>query len=344
MLISIIVPVYNVEKYLRECLDSIINQTYKNIEIILVDDGSTDGSGAICDEYALIDNRISVLHISNGGVSNARNLGIDNAHGEYIMFVDADDIIMPYVIEHGVKLAVDSDVDIVYGLVQTFNGKIAVSQEFSLKTLLVFDDEIKNLAMHMFDLHDDTFKNENGYISRGPVARLVRKRLVISNKFNSKLVLGEDEIWNLELLNCKPRCIVDFNLWYGYRFVSDSSSHKYRETAKCDYSYKMREYLRFTYKFSAAQYCFNKGWSSLMEVCDNYYLKNKYPYSLLYATKDLNKYLLEYPWNKIFCFSWAYKNGAKGIIKWILLKCNLVLLFKLAKNRLKGAYLKWIKL
>ena len=94
MLISVIVPVYNAEKYLRECLDSIVNQTYKNIEIILVDDGSTDGSGAICDEYADKDVRIKVYHIPNGGASNDRNLGIDNADGEYLMFVDSDDIIL----------------------------------------------------------------------------------------------------------------------------------------------------------------------------------------------------------------------------------------------------------
>lgn len=335
MLISIIVPVYNVEKYLRECLDSIINQTYKNIEIILVDDGSTDGSGAICDEYALIDNRISVLHISNGGVSNARNLGIDNAHGEYIMFVDADDIIMPYVIEHGVKLAVDSSADIVYGLVQTFNSNIFLEKQVKSNKLVLAEEDIKKLATHMFDLHDATFKNENAYVSRGPVARFVSSELAISTKFDSKLVLGEDEIWNLELLNKNPRCAIDFSLWYGYRFIENSSSHRYRENAKREYSDKMISYLKFTDKFNAEQYCFNKGWSSLMEVCNNYYLKSDYIHTIFYATKDLHKYLLEYPWNKIFCFSWACKNGAKGIIKWILLKCNLVLVFKLLKSKIR---------
>lgn len=76
-LISVIVPIYNVEKYLQECLDSIINQTYKNLEIILVDDGSTDNSGIICNEYAKKDNRIKVIHKKNGGLSSARNAGMD---------------------------------------------------------------------------------------------------------------------------------------------------------------------------------------------------------------------------------------------------------------------------
>lgn len=89
--ISIIVPVYNVSKYIRKCLDTIINQTYTNLEIILIDDGSTDNSGKICDEYAKIDSRIKVIHKENGGISSARNAGIKSATGKYIGFVDSDD-------------------------------------------------------------------------------------------------------------------------------------------------------------------------------------------------------------------------------------------------------------
>lgn len=91
--ISIIVPVYNVEKYLKKCIESIINQTYSNLEIILVDDGTKDNSGMICDEYAQKDNRIKVIHKENGGLSDARNAGMRMATGEYIAFVDGDDYI-----------------------------------------------------------------------------------------------------------------------------------------------------------------------------------------------------------------------------------------------------------
>ena len=92
-LISVIVPVYNVEKYLDQCVESIVNQTYKNLEIILVDDGSPDNCPAICDEWAKKDERIVVIHKDNGGLSSARNAGLDIAHGEYIGFVDSDDYI-----------------------------------------------------------------------------------------------------------------------------------------------------------------------------------------------------------------------------------------------------------
>lgn len=94
-LISVIVPIYNVEKYLKKCIDSIINQTYKNIEVILVDDESPDNCPRICDEYKEIDNRIKVIHQKNMGLSGARNSGIDFAKGKYIMFQDSDDTIEP---------------------------------------------------------------------------------------------------------------------------------------------------------------------------------------------------------------------------------------------------------
>lgn len=92
-MISIIVPVYNVEKYLKKCVGSLINQTYKDIEIILVDDGSTDNSGTICDEISTTDTRIKVIHKMNGGLSSARNAGIDMAKGDYLAFVDSDDFV-----------------------------------------------------------------------------------------------------------------------------------------------------------------------------------------------------------------------------------------------------------
>lgn len=94
-LISIIVPVYNVESYLKQCIDSILAQSYKNLEIILVDDGSTDRSGQICDQYAEKDSRIHVVHKANGGLSSARNAGLKICHGDYLGFVDSDDYIAP---------------------------------------------------------------------------------------------------------------------------------------------------------------------------------------------------------------------------------------------------------
>ena len=95
VLISVIVPVYNASRYLRRCVESIINQTYQQLEIILIDDGSTDESSSICYEYANKDKRVTVIHKENGGVSSARNMGMDKAKGHYLTFVDSDDCIHP---------------------------------------------------------------------------------------------------------------------------------------------------------------------------------------------------------------------------------------------------------
>ena len=114
ILVSVIVPVYNVEKYLARCVESILSQTYRNLEIILVDDGAKDTSGSICDDFAATDSRVRVIHKENGGLSSARNAGIDAAQGEYLEFVDSDDWIEPDAVEsllgaalrHQVKLVV----------------------------------------------------------------------------------------------------------------------------------------------------------------------------------------------------------------------------------------------
>lgn len=111
-LISIIVPVYKVEKYLHRCVDSILAQTYNNIELLLIDDGSPDNSGMICDEYAEKDSRVRVFHKPNGGVSSARNLGLREAKGEYIGFVDSDDYVLPKMYETMIDLIKSQGADI----------------------------------------------------------------------------------------------------------------------------------------------------------------------------------------------------------------------------------------
>lgn len=111
-LVSVIIPVYNAEQYLTRCLDSVLNQDYTNIEIILVDDGSTDNSGKICDHYASEDSRITVVHIPNGGASLARKRGLDLSHGEYVTFVDSDDWVSPYYVSTLLQLVSEYGVNV----------------------------------------------------------------------------------------------------------------------------------------------------------------------------------------------------------------------------------------
>lgn len=123
-LVSVVVPVYNVEKYLKKCIESILRQSYDNFELIIVDDGSTDSSGKICDEIKSIDNRITVYHKENGGLSDARNYGIDRANGDYITFIDSDDYIHEDFLKTLVELVVKYNTDIsIVGSVALEEGK-----------------------------------------------------------------------------------------------------------------------------------------------------------------------------------------------------------------------------
>lgn len=140
--ISIIVPVYNTEKYLQRCVESLINQTYKNLEIILVDDGSTDKSGKICDDYAKKNSKVKVFHKPNGGQSTARNIALDNVTGDYIGFVDSDDWIALNTYEYLIEIIEKNKADIAFiERIQT-NGKEPKIYNKKIKEVLYEDDNI----------------------------------------------------------------------------------------------------------------------------------------------------------------------------------------------------------
>lgn len=153
-LVSVIVPVYNVEKYLRRCLDSVINQTYKKLEIILVDDGSTDRSGEICDEYAKKDKRIKVIHKENGGLSSARNAGMARCSGYYIFFLDGDDELCQACIELMCQKGADGKYDIVVSPYVTIeNGKRKSPFKHSESKEMEVREALKELLMsELFDV------------------------------------------------------------------------------------------------------------------------------------------------------------------------------------------------
>lgn len=129
-LVSVVIPVYNVENYLNDCVKSVVNQTYQNLEIILVDDGSTDSSPQMCDQYAKQDNRIKVIHQENSGVAIARNVGIKNASGSYLYFLDSDDYLVPNAIQ------------IMYDTIEKEKSEIVFFEAETFK-----DDQKKELKM-----------------------------------------------------------------------------------------------------------------------------------------------------------------------------------------------------
>lgn len=225
-LVSIIVPVYKTEKYIHECVDSLINQTLKDIEIILVDDGSPDNCPAICDAYADKDNRIVVIHKDNGGLSDARNVALKTAKGDYIGFVDSDDFVEPTMFEKLYNSAIthNSDISICsHSLINSSRKDLSLP----FKSDVYKDDEIvDNFIIPL--LGDD--RDADIYYLEGFVCRQLFKRdLIADNKFKSeRAFFAEDVVFDLEVYQkCSKMSVVNEPL-YCYRYNEESLSNRYR--------------------------------------------------------------------------------------------------------------------
>lgn len=181
-LVSVIIPIYNVEKYIDKCVESVTNQTYRNLEIILVDDGSPDACPEKCDDWAARDQRIRVIHKQNGGVSSARNLGLDASRGEYIFFADADDYVTPNAVEVMLKRIFQDQSDMVVARKRKVypNGENVAAELTPVKDTVVSKDE----ALHMIGTPQKPFPV-------GLVAKLYRKFIFDEIRF-ADLKSGED--------------------------------------------------------------------------------------------------------------------------------------------------------
>ncbi|MBR0342872.1 MAG: glycosyltransferase [Oscillospiraceae bacterium] len=211
-LISIIIPVYNVEDYLDDCIESVVNQTYKSLEILLIDDGSTDNSGKICDEWAGRDKRIVVIHKENGGVAEARNVALDLMKGDYVGFVDADDWCEPTMYETLITTAIDESADIVMCRYYTCHGN-SHPEEKKKKAFIDYDTCAPEEAI----LH---ILGSDGYFTSVWNKLFVRESIVIGDnivKMHPELYFGEDEVWLYEVIkNSKRIAFVPMQL-YNWR-------------------------------------------------------------------------------------------------------------------------------
>ncbi len=282
-LISIIVPVYNVEKYLNKCVDSILKQTYTNMEVILVDDGSKDKSGAICDEYEKIDSRVRAIHKQNGGVCSARNVALSESKGEWVAFIDSDDWIESDYVEQLYECAVQTKADVVACGYNRVTGKNKESinnsgntMELSSKEFLI---KVLNPQTGMGFCH----------------MKLYSKESLKGVLFDTNLVVGEDALFNEQVvLNIEKVCMLEKSL-YNYRINLNSVVKRYDKEYANKYLKSMKvnkEYLSSLYEndseimqnyynfvafhvlLIAVNYCFNeqnrdeKHLKSLKRICN----------------------------------------------------------------------------
>ncbi len=216
--VSVILPIYNVEKYLERAVESVNNQTYTNLEIILVDDGSTDSSGTICDEMSLRDNRIKVIHKQNGGVSDARNVGKSIATGQYILFIDPDDFINEKMIEILVNniQAYDADVSCCQYMDVYDNNSFPQYSDVRTKKLINREEFLKE---YLYDT----------YITASVCTKLMKRE--ISDKIDFPVgKVYEDAFYHLELAKTADRFIcITKPLYYYYHRTNSITTKPYRK-------------------------------------------------------------------------------------------------------------------
>lgn len=238
-LISVIIPVYNVEKYLVECLESVINQTYTNLEIILVDDGSTDSSPQICDEYVGKDERITVIHQKNSGPSKTRNTGLENANGKYVYFLDSDDYIESNALELLLNKAESGSADLVFFDAHSFadNGT-AIPQGYEIKG----DYEPASGYEVLTKLH----KNKDYHCAI--CLLFISRQLLCDNKirFLEEAYCSEDMLFTYRVFCSSKKALQCKNTLHHRRYRSDSivtSQKTQRHFRSCrDVYEKVRDY------------------------------------------------------------------------------------------------------
>ena len=211
-LISVIIPVYNGSKYLDDCLKCILTQTYSNLEVIVVNDGSTDGSGEIIGKYAKNDHRIRPINLSNGGVSRARNKGLAAAHGDYVHFIDADDVFSTNLIET------------LYLSLTKANADIAMCKfvSFSEFSTLNFTDSNERLIMNCDQILTDVLitKQTSGYLFN----KMFRNSIIRDKniRFDENIHVNEDENFIMDYLDTGSKGVFTLSILYGYRITPGS--------------------------------------------------------------------------------------------------------------------------
>jgi len=224
-LVSIIVPVYNVEKCINKCVESIINQTYKNTEIILVNDGSKDNSLQICNNLSKKHNNIIVIDKKNGGPSSARNEGIIKSKGEFIMFVDSDDFIEPNMIEIMVETYKKNKTDIIscgYNRQKYKNNKLKHTKKIINNDILLTTK--KDILNFYFPIYDN--KGFNSIWGKLYLSNILKKNKIF---FNEKISMGEDYLFNLAYFQHINKAYIVGKALYNYRIEYNYATKKYEE-------------------------------------------------------------------------------------------------------------------
>lgn len=323
--VSVIVPVYNVEVFLRRCVDSILLQTYPNLEVVLIDDGSSDKSGMICDEYAAKDMRIRVVHQENAGVSAARNMGIEASSGEYITFCDSDDALAPGFIDAAMNDCLQFSLDLWMGTsVRIVDGKETGRNE-PWDRLLANTNELTDIQM--LSIH---------YAATCISAKIWRRKLIGNTRFIASMNYGEDALFTHTLLKTPARMLASPQVVYYYYPIASGLTGSISEK-KCR---SMVQWTLFILEdANQRQYpvngryvtCLHDDWCSNLYYTQMQILRSDLPRSEKNKLLDI---LLE-NWQ---LYNIARKNGFLNVHPRLHRVCNYILdIIKILRKRLLSA-------
>lgn len=337
-LVSVVVPVYNVENYLNRCLESIVSQTYKNIEIIIVDDGSTDMSSSICDEWRQRDNRIKVVHKKNAGLGEARNSGIENANGKYVCFVDSDDYIDSKTINKCVAMAEEKKLDLVsYGFNKVSAAGNLKPMQPRVKQKVYDCNQVIESFLPQLMVNGLDGKNNNLQMSL--CASFIKMDVIKNNNWrcaSERKLISEDVYSLLELYKYIKRVGVIEESFYYYCENANSLSHLYRgdrfEKNK-DWYYECKSLCdRLGYNQHIKKYVTDQFWSNTIAIIKSF---------VIYNDGNIEKKIFDIMndsiMKEIIKIKWTYKDTIKRKILLLIFSCKIPrLCILITKYSMKG--------
>lgn len=326
MFLSIIIPVWkNSEAELICCMDSIYQSTWRDFEVLVVDDGNEAAYGAMLDKLA-VRYPITVIHAPHGGVSAARNLAIKEAQGDYVLFVDADDVVTKQFWRDAEKIKEQKiSFDIIYGLA----GSRDERQPFPIKVCEDFDASLldekarRALYRHMYAPWKNLYVTKNSQLRGGPWGRLVRRDFLLHFLFDTKVAIGEDLMWNLDMLKAKPQVCIIRHVWYYIMGNPDSATRGYRENIVEQRRAYLRALKRYILKDDEEIYLF-LIFISLKKIADQYYLSEKNPLPWRQKVEAFNRMAKSEPFGELLEFD-VKMGGVKPVLKRVLYKAGVLL-------------------
>ena len=340
--ISVVIPCYNVEeKILLRCVKSVLEQVFQDYEIIIIDDGSKEEYRAVFTMIKELDSRIQLLVQENAGVSAARNAGVKCAQGEYIVFVDADDVLLSNFLSEAYSIATANQVDFLIGGNASLENYISENREsITNSDIRSFTGEAcKELKPYMVG-EVLKFGELGGYIGRGPWTRLVKRGYAINTPFDVRLSIGEDIVWNLQLIDkCKNVCVV-YQIWYLYYHNSSSATQRYNDKAVDNAVLQLsciKANLNMDNDNEYQAYC--KCISATLKGIFNCYLGRKEcTLSRMQRRRLLNKLYHEEPWSKVGELRYFRITNRKNKVESLLYRYKLLFCFWKIKSYFKAIH------